>query len=71
MLLVQPLYALLDTKRGTDGPLGVILVGRGHTENGEDAVTEEFLDAAVVALDLLPDETVIERETLPRLLGIH
>ena len=41
------------------GPLGVVLVRHGSAEGGHDRVTDELLDRAAVALDLLPQAGVV------------
>ena len=41
-----------DAERGVDGPARVVLVGDGRPEERHDAVTEELVDRALVAVHL-------------------
>ena len=47
--MAQP---LLDGQRGQDGPLGVVLIGRGDAHQRHETVAEELVDRPSVALDL-------------------
>jgi hypothetical protein len=53
------------------GPTGVVLVGVGVPEAGEDAVAHVLHDVAAVALDGLPRCRPVEGEQVPELLGLH
>ena len=43
--------SLLDRERRTQGALGVIFVGDGRAEQRHDAVAQELVDRALVAVD--------------------
>ena len=47
----------LHAQPGAHGPLGVVLVGHGSAEQGDDAVAEQLVDAAAELLDV-GDETL-------------
>ena len=46
------LEGALDAERGVDGPLRMVLVGDRRAEERHDAVTEELVHRALVAVDL-------------------
>jgi hypothetical protein len=71
VLRVQLPDRLLDPEGGPDGALGVVLVRRGGTEDGEDAVPEELGHPAPVPLDLALRPSVERSEGLLHLLGIR
>jgi hypothetical protein len=52
--LVQLLDRLQNPKPDSDGTLSVVLVCDRRSEDGHHRVTDELLDRAAVALDLLP-----------------
>ncbi len=49
---------VLDVEGGVDGALRIIFVGDGRAEEGQDAITEELGDRAVVAADGFADDAV-------------
>ena len=69
-MLVQLLDRLQDAEAGPDGPFGVVLVCHGRAEDGHDRVADELLDRAAVALDLLPQASVVGADAGADVLGV-
>ena len=61
-------HRVLHVERGTDGPLGIVGVDDGRTEEGEHAVAEEVGDGAAVALDRVADDRQVAVEQVERVL---
>ena len=59
VLVVQVLDRLEDAECGANGALGVVLVRDRRAEDGHHRVADELLDGAAVALDLLPQASVV------------
>ena len=49
----------MQLERRADGPIGVVLVGDGRTEQRQDRVTEDLVDRAAERLDV--DDQSLER----------
>jgi hypothetical protein len=54
-----PIRSVKDAKPGPDGALGIVLMRERRPEDGHHRVTDELLDRAAVALDLLAQASVV------------
>jgi hypothetical protein len=61
----------LDLQAGAHGALGVVLVGAGKAEVGDDAVALVLGDVAVVAGDLLAADPLVGGEEVGEILGVE
>ena len=55
---------------GADGPLGVVLLGRGRAPDGHDRVADELLDGAAVAGDDVRGDVEVAREGVAHVLRV-
>ena len=70
VVLVQLLDRLQDAEAGPDSALGVVLVRHGCAEHRHHRVPDELLDGAAVALDVLPQASVVGADAGSDVLGI-
>ena len=68
--LVQLLDRLQDAQSGPDGALDVVLVRRRRAEHRHDRVPDELFDGAAVALDVMPQASVVGADAGPDVLGV-
>src|SRR5207249_10549447 len=68
--IVQLPDRLQDAKPGTDRALGIVLVRRRRSEHRHDRVSDELLDRASIALQLLPQAGVVWTDAGANVLGI-
>ena len=68
--LVQLLDRLQDAEAGADRALGIVLVRYRCAEDRHDRVPDELLDRAPVALDLLPQASVVGADAGADVLGV-
>ena len=61
---------LQDAESRPHGPLGVVLVGDGGSEDGHDCVADELLDSAVEALDVGLHALVVRAERRSHVLRV-
>jgi hypothetical protein len=59
-----------DAQPGANGPLRVVLVRDRSAEGGHDRVTDELLDHAAEALDLLAQAGVVRAQPGPHVFGV-
>ena len=59
-----------DREGGSDGPLGVVLVGPRRPEDAHRRVTDELVERAAEPLDLLFRDLVERHEDAPNVLGV-
>ena len=62
---------LLDRKSRSDRALGVVLVGDRRPEDRDDGVADELLDRAAVALELVPQSSVVGSEESADVLRVE
>ena len=65
VLFVELVNGGLDSQTYPDRPLRVILVGGRHPEDGHDAIADQLLDGAVVALNLFAYSPVVRHQAGP------
>ena len=70
LLQVQLVNRLQDPQAGADGPLGVVLMDDGGTEDRHHRVADELLHRAAVALDLPAQARVVRPHGRADVLGI-
>jgi hypothetical protein len=68
--LVQLRDCLEDAQPRAHRSLAVVLVRHGSAERGHDRVTDEFLHRPSVALDLLPQASVVGTDARAHVLGV-
>ena len=66
----QPRNGLYEFEHGANRPLGVILMGRRHTPDCHDRVTDELLGGAAIAPDHLACRVEVPRQHVPRVLRV-
>jgi len=59
-----------DAQPGSNRSLGIVLVSHRRAEHGHDRVADEFLDRALVALDLAFEPRVVGAEQCAHVLGV-
>jgi hypothetical protein len=59
-----------EVERGSNGALGVVLLGNRGSPHGHHRVADELLDGAAVALDDLSSAVEVPGQELARLLGV-
>ena len=59
-----------QAQAGAHGALGVVLVQRGHAEDGDHGVADELLDGAAVGLDDAPGRCVVAAQEGVDELGV-
>ena len=69
--LVQVGDRVAHGERRSDGPLGIVLVGRRGAVHGDDRVADELLDGAAVALERPAQRLVVAAQERPDVLGVE
>jgi hypothetical protein len=67
---LQFLHGAEDGQAAADGPLGVVLVGRGDAEHAHDAVADELVHDPPEPLDLVAQPGVVGAQQGPHVLGV-